>query len=224
MAQNNDSIGKTFTVIGGLCLVCSILVSGAAVGLRPLQDAAKARDRQVNILTVAGLPTDSIAKTYQQHIEARLVDLDSGRFVEAEDADSYDLRRASKDPATSIALSPEDDVAGIRRRAKLAPVYLSRDEQGQVQSVILPIYGQGLWSTMYAFIAVDTDGNTVKGLTYYDHGETPGLGGKWKTHAGRHCGKAKSCMTRMARWHSLSSRVMPRPVITSRWMVSPVPP
>jgi len=178
VAQNNDSIGKTFTVIGGLCLVCSILVSGAAVGLRPLQDAAKARDRQVNILTVAGLPTDSIANTYQQRIEARLVDLDSGRFVEAKEADSYDLRRAAKDPATSVALTPEEDVAGIRRRAKLAPVYLSRDEQGQVQSVILPIYGQGLWSTMYAFIAVATDGNTVQGITYYDHGETPGLGGE----------------------------------------------
>ena len=49
MASNNDSISKTLAVVGGLCLVCSILVAGAAVGLRPWQDAAKARDRQANI-------------------------------------------------------------------------------------------------------------------------------------------------------------------------------
>ncbi len=178
MAHNKDSVGRTFAVIGGLCLVCSILVSGAAVGLRPLQEEAKARDRQTNILTVAGLPVEQVAKTYRQRIEARLVDLDSGMFVTAEGADSYDLRAAAKDPKKSIALLPQEDPAGIRRRAKLAPVYLARNAQGEVDSVILPVYGQGLWSTMYAFIAVATDGNTVKGITYYDHGETPGLGGE----------------------------------------------
>ncbi|VTN14247.1 Na(+)-translocating NADH-quinone reductase subunit C [Raoultella terrigena] len=53
-----------------------------------------------------------------------------------------------------------------------------RDEQQQIQEVILPIYGNGLWSMMYAFVALGTDGRTIKGLTYYDHGETPGLGGE----------------------------------------------
>ncbi len=178
MAHNKDSVGKTFAVIGSLCLVCSILVSGAAVGLRPLQEQAKARDRQTNILTVAGLPTGAVAQTYKTRIEARLVALDSGQFVTAEGADTFDLRTAAKDPKQSIALLPQDDPAGIRRRANLAPVYLARNEQGEIESVILPVYGQGLWSTMYAFIAVATDGNTVKGITYYEHGETPGLGGE----------------------------------------------
>ena len=68
------------------------------------------------------------------------------------------------------------DVAGIRRRAKLAPVYFVKNEQGQTETLILPVYGQGLWSTMYGFIALQPDGNTVKGITFYDHGETPGLG------------------------------------------------
>lgn len=178
MAHNKDSVGRTFAVIGGLCLVCSILVSGAAVGLRPLQEEAKARDRQTNILTVAGLPTQAVAQTYKDRIEARLVDLDTGEFVAAEGADKYDLRAAAKDPRQSISLAPDEDQAGIRRRAKLAPVYLARNPQGEIESVILPVYGQGLWSTMYAFISVATDGRTVKGLTYYDHGETPGLGGE----------------------------------------------
>ena len=56
-----------------------------------------------------------------------------------------------------------------------APVYLVRDG-GEIEQVILPIEGPGLWATMYGFIAVERDGNTVRGLMFYEHGETPGLG------------------------------------------------
>ncbi|MFC3914833.1 Na(+)-translocating NADH-quinone reductase subunit C [Pseudaeromonas sharmana] len=175
MASNNDSIIKTFVVVGALCLVCSILVAGAAVGLRPWQDAAKARDRQANILSVAGLPLQDVASTYHSRIEARLLDLQTGQYV-AGDANRYDMKKASRDPALSVVIPAELDKAGLKRRAKLMPVYLAKDAQGQVESLILPIYGQGLWSTMYGFVSLAPDGNTVKGITYYDHGETPGLG------------------------------------------------
>ncbi|WP_146493394.1 FMN-binding protein, partial [Vibrio cyclitrophicus] len=76
-----------------------------------------------------------------------------------------------------IALTPEEDVADIRRRANTAVVYLVKD-QDEVQKVILPMHGKGLWSMMYAFVAVETDGNTVSAITYYEHGETPGLCGE----------------------------------------------
>jgi Na+-transporting NADH:ubiquinone oxidoreductase subunit C len=56
-----------------------------------------------------------------------------------------------------------------------APVYLVRNG-GQLEQVILPIEGAGLWATMYGFLAVESDGNTVRGLRFYAHGETPGLG------------------------------------------------
>ena len=175
MANQHDSIGRTFGVDGGRCLICSILVAGSAVGLRPWQEAAKARDRQANILSVAQLPQENIRQTYQQRIKAELIDLTTGEFV-AGNADTYDMVRAAKDPARSIAIPADSDVAGIRRRAKLAPVYFVKNEQGQTETLILPVYGQGLWSTMYGFIALQPDGNTVKGITFYDHGETPGLG------------------------------------------------
>lgn len=175
MANNNDTIGRTFAVVGGLCLICSILVAGSAVGLRPWQDAAKARDRQANILSVAKLPLTNISKVYGERIEARLLDLDSAKFV-AGDANAYDMKKAAKDPALNEAIPPELDKAGLRTRAKLMPVYMAKDANGQLESLILPIYGQGLWSTMYGFISLSPDGNTIKGITYYDHGETPGLG------------------------------------------------
>ena len=44
--------------------------------------------------------------------------------------------------------------------------------------MILPVHGYGLWSTMYAFLALDADLNTIQSLVYYEQGETPGLGGE----------------------------------------------
>ena len=112
MANNNDTIGRTFAVVGGLCLVCSILVAGSAVGLRPWQDAAKARDRQANILSVAKLPLTNISKVYGERIDARLLDLDAAQFV-AGDANAYDMKKAAKDPALNEAIPPELEEAAL---------------------------------------------------------------------------------------------------------------
>ena len=64
------------------------------------------------------------------------------------------------------------------RREDQALVYLVRDDAGGLDKIILPIRGYGLWSTMYGFMALESDGNTVAGLGFYEHGETPGLGGE----------------------------------------------
>ncbi len=185
MASNNDSIKKTLGVVIGLSLVCSIIVSAAAVGLRPKQQANAVLDKQSKIIEVAGIEAagKSIPELYAQNIEPRLVDFTSGDFVEG-DAGAYDQRKAAKDPAQSIRLSAEDDKAKIIRRANTGVVYLVK-EGNEVSKVIIPVHGNGLWSMMYAFVAVETDGNTVSGITYYEQGETPGLGGEVENPAWR---------------------------------------
>jgi Na+-transporting NADH:ubiquinone oxidoreductase subunit C len=106
-----------------------------------------------------------------------LVDFDTGEFVDAEDAESYDQRAAAKDASLSTKLEGDQDNAKILRRANTGVVYLVKEDD-QVSKVILPVHGNGLWSMMYAFVAVETDGNTIAGITYYEQGETPGLGGE----------------------------------------------
>ncbi|MBY0416597.1 MAG: Na(+)-translocating NADH-quinone reductase subunit C [Pararheinheimera sp.] len=179
MFSNNDSIGKTFFVVIGLCLICAIFVAASAVGLRPIQAENKLLDAQKNILVATGLlQGDDIKAQFDKHVKVRLVDMETGDFVE-QDALSYDYRKMMKDPAGSITLTEDEDKAKIRSRAKLAPVYLAYAngiESGEVTGLVLPIHGYGLWSTMHGFLALDADGNTIKGLNYYEHGETPGLG------------------------------------------------
>lgn len=182
---NNDSIQKTVTVAVLLCLVCSIVVSTAAVMLKPAQKANKELDFNRNILAAAGLLEEGVSVPEQfKKVSTRLVDLDTGKFTTDIEADKYDQRKASKDPAFSTELSDEQDVAKIGRRVNVAKVYLV-EKDGQLDRVILPIKGYGLWSTLYGFIALGADLNTVVGISFYEHGETPGLGGevdnpKWK--------------------------------------------
>jgi len=177
MASNNDSIKKTLFVVIALSLVCSIIVSTAAVVLKPKQQANAVLDQQTKILEVAGIDlAGDIPALYAENIEPRLVDFATGDFVDG-DAAAYDQRKAAKDPAQSIKLSAEDDIAKILRRANTGTVYLVKDG-AETSKVIIPVHGNGLWSMMYAFVAVETDGNTVSGITYYEQGETPGLGGE----------------------------------------------
>lgn len=175
----NDSVGKTLTVALLLCVVCSVLVSLSAVGLKPLQQQNKELDRKQNILAAAGLlePGVSVAEAFKR-IEAKVVDFDTGEYVTDIDASNYDQRRAASNPEMSIALSGEQDKAGIKRRANYGLVYLARDDAGDISRIILPVKGYGLWSTLYGFLALEPDANTVAGLGFYEHAETPGLGGE----------------------------------------------
>jgi len=181
----SDSIQKTFGVAALLCVVCAVVVSSAAVILRPMQDANKVLDLKTNILASAGLLKAGIdVETQFEQISTRVVDLQTGEFTDAVDAATYDQRKASKDPALSMALDPKQDPAKIKRRANYATVYMVEGEQG-IEKIILPIKGYGLWSTLYGFLALEADFETVAGIGFYEHTETPGLGGevdnpRWK--------------------------------------------
>jgi len=175
-ADKTDTVARTLFVAFCVSLVCSSLVASAAVLLKPRQEANALRDMRRNILEVAGLlePGGDLDELYR-NIEARVVDLETGAYVDGVDPESYDPIEAAKDPTRSVAVPAEIDVARVGRRAKHALVYLVRRD-GNLSKVILPVHGYGLWSTLYGLLAVGADGNTIADITFYAHGETPGLG------------------------------------------------
>ena len=165
-----------------ICLVCSIVVSTSAVALRDRQDRNKVLDRQTKVLVVAGVleegqaaSAEEIDKLFETNIRTRVVDLASGEYDDSVDPTTYDQRKATKDPGLSSA-APKNS-AGLTRVPEKALVYQRMDGE-EVQSLILPIEGKGLWSTLYGFIALAPDTTTIEGITFYEHGETPGLGGE----------------------------------------------
>ena len=183
---NNDTVSKTLIVAISLCVVCSVIVSGAAVLLKDRQVANVLEDRNRNILAAAGLLEEGVSVSQQfERVDVRLVDLRTGKFSEEYDAQSFNQRSAAKDPQLSTALDAAEDIASLGRRENYAPVYLVL-AAGEIEKVILPIYGAGLWGKLYGFVALEADGNTVAGLGFYEHKETPGLGGevdnpRWKS-------------------------------------------
>ena len=174
--RSRDSVSNTLIVAISLSLVASVLVASAAILLKPIQELNEERYRQQIILNVAGLwePGGDVESLFTM-IEPRLVELESGDYSSELDAAVFDGETAARDPGLAVNIPSEMDQANIHRRAKFSAVYLVRDGDA-VDQVILPVYGSGLWSTMRGFLSLEPDGNTVRGLQFYEHAETPGLG------------------------------------------------
>ncbi|MEM8865071.1 MAG: Na(+)-translocating NADH-quinone reductase subunit C [Planctomycetota bacterium] len=181
--MSRDSLLGTFLVATILCVACSLLVSGAAVVLESQQEANQRLDKKKNVLLAAGLVEKSakakvIDEVYEKNIREIPVDLATGEVV-SEDA-------AAEGSENMVPVEPADALMGVRERPEVLTVYkIVSEEDESLQGYIFPVEGKGLWSTLQGFLALQADGQTVRGITFYKHAETPGLGGevdnqKWK--------------------------------------------
>lgn len=203
--QHRDSIWYTIAVAAVLCVVCSLAVSAAAVALRPLQEENQLLDRQRNILDATGLamaeygrPAHELTKDQVDElyswVSEKLVNLETGEYVTELDPEvygdvgvvTYSPQDAVRKEAQRVEITdPEFDI-GVQYREKITRVYfVKRPGDPRIRQVVLPVYGKGLWSTLYGYLALRSDLETIAGLTFYQHGETPGLGGevdntRWK--------------------------------------------
>ena len=174
-----DSVANTILVAFIISLVCSVMVSTSVVLLRPRQlenQLIHSGLRNVVQLISAIEKNKNMDEVIEQ-IETRMVDLESGEYVSDMDPAQFNPRTAVNDPGLSIAIPPELDIAGVERRAKFARVSLVL-ENDQIKYIVLPVYGSGMWSTIYGYIALEADANMIAGLNIYEHAETPGIGDK----------------------------------------------
>ena len=188
MSSPKDSPLSVLRVALLVSLLSSVVVAATAVGLLPMQQENRRRDREHQLLAIVGLDDASLSaeqtsKLFRERITPHLVDLDTGEYLTAPPGEgefdplTWEGARAAVNPAWSRRLTSEEDFAGLQRRERYAVVYMLMQGK-QIETLILPVRGYGLWSTLYGFLAVDGDLNTVRGLRFYDHKETPGLGGE----------------------------------------------
>ncbi|MGO3046380.1 Na(+)-translocating NADH-quinone reductase subunit C [Psychrobacter celer] len=190
MSKPKSNNAKTISVALTLCLVCSVLVSAVAVGLKPAQIENARLDRNKNILVAAGMynaesdTASDVAERFKD-FDVEIIDLNKGDYLDDEalkaagipDRNAYDASQATKNQALSEDLG-DNDPAGIGRKPKYAKVYVKSDDAGNPEMVVLPIQGYGLWGTIYGFLTLESDMNTIKGISFYEHKETPGLGAR----------------------------------------------
>ena len=181
MSTKNETFGKTLTVIIALCLVCSIVVSGAAVGLKDRQEANAALAMQRTVLQTAGIETagQDVPSVYAERIREYRLNLETNELTEAGSEDLAEAANVEDQGEISRRLSTNEDVAGVRDLEQHTMFYVAYEDDGEaVRAYILPIRGAGLWGMMYALLAIEPDGQTIAGLNFYEHAETPGLGGE----------------------------------------------
>lgn len=174
---------RTLLVALVVCGVCSLVVTSSVVLLRPLQAANQQaeRDRRIRGL-VADLPgvSDLLEAAGEARLELRVVELSTGAY--APELAPEPLLRRSEGRSQGAPLSPERDTAGLGSVPSHEVVYeLRRD--GRVDTVVLPVRGQGYLGLIRGYLAVAGDGNTVRGIAFTEHEETPGLGAEIESPA-----------------------------------------
>ena len=176
------SVRYTFLFAGVVCVVCSIVVSSSKISLSTLQRNNAELDKQKNVLYAAGLANPG-EKLGAEELNLRFekvrpvaIRLEDGKLAPEINPASYDARKASTDPNAGRPAPP--NASAIKRIARHAVIYHVLEDSGEVDMIVLPIKGYGLWGTLYGFLALDADTRMVRGITYYQHKETPGLGGE----------------------------------------------
>ncbi len=173
----NETVIKTLGVTLVVCLLCSLFVSFTAVSLRDQQNTNKLNDKRIKILEAANLYDDSKSIEEQfRNLEIRFLDFDTGNvFSEYKDfdLDNYDQLKSLRFPDQSKPVPADKDIAIIKNRENIGKIYFSKKDN-EIDKLILPIRGYGLWGTLYGYIAIENDFNTVVGIEFYEHKETPG--------------------------------------------------
>jgi Na+-transporting NADH:ubiquinone oxidoreductase subunit C len=176
--KDKDSPASILIFSSLVAFVCAIVLSITAVVLKPEQDRNVALDIQKNILKVLGAldaaeESGDVVKYFEANVKKKIVDA-SGKVYEMSDEDS---KKLSFEKQKKAYLAAGDDAAKAECRF---PLYQLEDAGGNVTGVAIPVIGKGLWSTLRGYFAIEGDLSTVKGITFYDEKETPGLGAEIK--------------------------------------------
>ena len=160
-----------------VCIACAVVVSITAVVVRAEQIANVENEKKNKIISAAGIEIaeDEVENEFKK-IATLYVDFRSNEFVSVEE--KYDHLKAVLKPELSEIVPKNKDIAILKRRENIGPIYVWANEDKEVERVVLPIRGYGLWGTLYGYLSLDSDLNSVNGIEFYDHKETPGLGGE----------------------------------------------
>ncbi|WP_101960122.1 NADH:ubiquinone reductase (Na(+)-transporting) subunit C [Vibrio harveyi] len=166
----------------GLALVAAALfsLSGCSEPEQAKKEPPKLTqlDQRLTLAESAGLMDKRMPmkKLMEQYVSVEAVDLDSGEYRDASMSVDESFSAFPIDPSNVVKLSSRDDLAGIKMRENRLPVYLIKDDNGQVSRIVLPIRGEGKFGLIYGYLALYSDNYHIASLSFYKHGESAGLG------------------------------------------------
>ncbi len=181
--QRSNTYIIIFSIV--LTIILGGMLSLASVGLKPLQDKQVELDTKKKILgavmDISNIQDpNELLELYEQKVESIVIDFE-GNLVEQDEkgnpviAEKVSIRK-------NYRFKPEE---------RLYPVYMFKSEEGKIDAYVFPMWGNGLWDWISAYIALDSDLNTVRGIAFDHKAETPGLGARIASDViqGRYVGK-----------------------------------
>jgi Na+-transporting NADH:ubiquinone oxidoreductase subunit C len=181
MALAENSPLRALLVVLVTAVICSSIVSGSVVLLRPIQLNNQLLERSRIILQLTGKLDEADAASDEEllqlfkGLDARVAHVDAAEFESGMDPYTFDARQAPGNPELRVSIPPTADRAGLGRRSRYQTVYIVWSDE-RLDRLILPIHGAGMWSTIYGYLALESDFNTIAGVKFYEQNETPGLG------------------------------------------------
>ena len=160
MSTKNNNVSTAATALI-LCLVCSVMVSAVAVGLKPKQQENARLDLNKNILMAADMydpeteSADVIAERFADFLKYawstyKQVNLQQSKKLWRLVSVMSIATMSQKQPAhPSLSTSLTNDIAKIEANQIFAKVYLAKDANGQLEQIVLPIHGAGLWGPIF---------------------------------------------------------------------------
>jgi len=148
--------------------VVSLLLALTSTQLKELQEFNIELDKKKNILKCIGkdlslMNADAIFKEYESNISNIILKLNGDIAA-----------NIASENLESVPNKSTGEVKYFLNNIEYLPAYKSSNPE----AFIIPISGKGLWSTLFGYFALEMDLNTVIGITFYKHAETPGLGGE----------------------------------------------
>ncbi|MEH6464897.1 MAG: Na(+)-translocating NADH-quinone reductase subunit C [Shewanella psychromarinicola] len=175
MAFKKDTVAGTMVFIIILSLVCSFMITGTVEILKERKLAKKREEVQQYVLKAADIDISQgdFSELFTERVQPKMVNLATGKVTEKANLLDFDERMAAINPETST--KPKKDIAKIKTMATDIRIFEVYDTKGQLASIVMPIYGKGLWSIIYGYMAIKPDLNTIENIVFYEHGETPGI-------------------------------------------------
>ena len=199
MSQRKGDL-YTFLFASAVCVACALILSLAATALKPQQVANVRHDIVMNLMATVGkdynelakLPKPEVFAMFDKEFDTLILDGNNKAadrtFMERELASIGYPEDELKALDTGSLMRRFNGKVGLLARKARTPrkeydpgykmVYIHREPGAGPDAYVIPIEGYGLWDLMKGYVALDLDLNTVKGISFYEHKETPGLGAR----------------------------------------------
>lgn len=157
----------------GMTIVLAVLLSLASEATKGIRERNAELDKRSKILSTAmDLPKDIPDKALYQKFEERV-----NSYVINSEGEKISPDKVTLEEVNLVAEYKEHKQNPKERALPVYEIHAKGNSE-KVEAVVLPMYGFGLWDLIWAYVCLEEDMSTIRGVSFDHKGETEGLGAR----------------------------------------------